>query len=347
MGTKKNVIMTPETMTQEEEIRSSAEIQSEIRETRGRMDATLDELGNRLTARSLFTSALDWWDSGNQGSTAARNALKTVYHQAREHPMPALLIGGGLAWLVSETMGGDDKEIEEARGGRLASRPITRYRERRDPSDSYEIQQESPGMMAGAREAASDTLEAAREKTAQLTGKVQQAGEKMHEAGDRIGQQAHEVLDRGKDMAARLKEDVKEGYQTTSAKFEQACEEHPLAVGVAFAALGALAGLAIPRTSKEDELMGEKSDHLMDETKEKASELLESGKIVGNRVIEAVKHEAEEQGISGSRLAEAGHQVVQKAKDEAVRAAEDEGLTQQPTPTTDKNPVASDPNCGC
>jgi hypothetical protein len=316
MGTTKDVIMTPETITQDEEIRSSADIQTEIRETRGRMDATLDELGNRLTARSLFSSALDWWDSGNQGSTAARTALKTVYHQAKEHPMPALLIGSGIAWLVSETMSSDDEKTSEVRGRRPTSRPITRYHERRNPSDSYEIEEESPGMMAGAKEAAASTLEAAREKTAQLT------------------EQAHEAIDRGKEMAVRLKEDVKEGYQTSTAKFEQAYEEHPLAVGVAFAALGALAGLAIPRTSKEDELMGEKSDHLMDETKEKASELLESGKVVGNRVLEAVKHEAEEQGLSGNQIAEklsglaqAGTQVVQKAKDEAIRAAEDEGLT--------------------
>ena len=47
---------------QKQEPRSSTEIESDIHTTRGRMDATLDELGDRLTARSLLNSALDWWN---------------------------------------------------------------------------------------------------------------------------------------------------------------------------------------------------------------------------------------------------------------------------------------------
>ena len=47
----------------DQESRSSTEIESDIRQTRGRMDATLDELNDRLSARSLLNSALDWWES--------------------------------------------------------------------------------------------------------------------------------------------------------------------------------------------------------------------------------------------------------------------------------------------
>jgi hypothetical protein len=43
------------------EDRSSTEIASDIRERRNRMDATLDELSNQFTVRSILTSALDWW----------------------------------------------------------------------------------------------------------------------------------------------------------------------------------------------------------------------------------------------------------------------------------------------
>jgi hypothetical protein len=50
----------------EQESRSSPEIESDIRQTRGRMDATLDELSDRLSARSLLNSALDWWGTNNQ-----------------------------------------------------------------------------------------------------------------------------------------------------------------------------------------------------------------------------------------------------------------------------------------
>ena len=63
-------------MTNEElhdqEHRSSTEIESDIRQTRGRMDATLDELGDRLSARSLLNSALDWWESRGVGASQWR-----------------------------------------------------------------------------------------------------------------------------------------------------------------------------------------------------------------------------------------------------------------------------------
>jgi gas vesicle protein len=328
MGTKQNV-MTPETITHEETDRSSAEIQTEIRQTRGRMDATLDELGNRLTARSIFTSALDWWDSGNQGSTAARNAVKTIYHQAKEHPMPALLIGSGIAWLVSETMSGEDEEAGT----------ITRYRKGPVPEDAYEIHQET-GVMDKVRESTREGVESARGSIESMResahGQTSRITEKVQHAGEAISQQAHDVVDRSKSAVSKWKEDVKEGYQSGSERFSQTCEEHPLAVGVAFAALGALAGLAIPRTRQEDELMGEQSDHLVEETREKAGDLLESGKSVGSRVIEAVKHEAEEQGLTGQSLArqisdlgDKGSHVIQKAKEEAMHAAEDEGLKEK------------------
>jgi hypothetical protein len=48
------------------------------RQTRGRMDATLDELSNRMTARSLLNSALDWWESRNAGAPG-RNATSDAY----------------------------------------------------------------------------------------------------------------------------------------------------------------------------------------------------------------------------------------------------------------------------
>ncbi len=149
---------------------------------------------------------------------------------------------------------------------------------------------------------------------------------------------ARGTYDRSRTAASRLKHDVSEGYHRGARKFEGAVEEYPLAVGIGFVALGALAGLVIPRTRSEDEFLGEQSDHLVDAAKEKGSELLESGKAVGTRVLESVKEGAAEQGLTGdsvgdalSKLAEKGGKVVEKARDEAKHAAEDEGLKPKPS----------------
>ncbi|MET0253573.1 MAG: DUF3618 domain-containing protein, partial [Terrimicrobiaceae bacterium] len=58
--------------------RSSTEIEADIRQTRGRMVATLDELSDRMSARSLLNSALDWWESRNAGAPG-RNATSEAY----------------------------------------------------------------------------------------------------------------------------------------------------------------------------------------------------------------------------------------------------------------------------
>ena len=71
------------------EPRSSTEIECDIRQTRGRMDATLDELSDRMTARSLLNSALDWWESryaDAPGRNVTSDAFQTVGRRVRENP---------------------------------------------------------------------------------------------------------------------------------------------------------------------------------------------------------------------------------------------------------------------
>ena len=92
MGPEQSLMTNEELHDQEP--RSSTEIESDIRQTRGRMDATLDELGDRLTARSLLNSALDWWESRGVGARPG-GATKDTYQSRRSvceresHPGPA------------------------------------------------------------------------------------------------------------------------------------------------------------------------------------------------------------------------------------------------------------------
>ena len=102
------------------EPRSSTEIESNIRQTRGRMDATLDELSDRMTARSLLNSALDWWESRNAdapGRNVTSDAFQTVGRRVRENPLPSLLIGFGLVWMITEAASKDDEETGSIAGG--------------------------------------------------------------------------------------------------------------------------------------------------------------------------------------------------------------------------------------
>lgn len=90
--------------------RNPREIEHEIEQTRSQMDQTIDELSERLNPRHLMDMAYDYFRSSTPSvsrSDMARSAKqvsktvgKTLLHEIQEHPIPALLIGAGIAYAL-------------------------------------------------------------------------------------------------------------------------------------------------------------------------------------------------------------------------------------------------------
>ena len=88
------------------------QIRRDIERTRAEMDRTVDVLQERLKPRHLLDDALDalrGWTASNRSPTAAtaNNAVdaagqigQRVVESLRENPMPAALIGAGVAWML-------------------------------------------------------------------------------------------------------------------------------------------------------------------------------------------------------------------------------------------------------
>lgn len=316
--------------------RTSAEIEGDIRDVRGRMDATLDELGDRLTARSLVNSALDWWEKRTGGADSnatskAKDAYRSVARQVKEYPMPALLIGAGIAWIIVDAAAGEDEEEASSRAARrrpYGALPRGAGSHRYDATgsvrpvsngDGGEQSESGPGLGEKTKDAAGQ----AKDAVSGAVGTVQ----------DKISDAAHGAVEQGRSAGQSMGRGIQSGYRAGTEKLEMAMEEYPLAVGIGFAALGALAGVLLPRTRREDQLLGEQSDQLVDSAKEKGEELLDTGKKVAQRVGEAAMEEAKAQGLTAeaggdtvSKLADKAGEVVRKAKDEATAAAREEGL---------------------
>ena len=141
---------------------------------------------------------------------------------------------------------------------------------------------------------------------------------------------------RSSHLAHGMAHEMRAGYDTGAEKFSRAVDEYPLGVGIGFAALGALVGLLLPHTRREDELLGERSDELMETVKEKSKEAFERGKVVAERVAESALDEAQKQGLTAeaaseklSALAGKAGEIARKAKEEASAAAEEQKLTPQ------------------
>jgi ElaB/YqjD/DUF883 family membrane-anchored ribosome-binding protein len=319
---------------QNTEDRSSSEIASDIRERRNRMDATLDELSNQFTVRSIVNSALDWWANRQApvpGGGVARSAYRNVAFQVKKHPVPAVLVATGVAWMIIDAASEDEGSASDARGD---------LDDRQTPGASKEgahLLEKAQSKLDQARHTASDVAGAAKEKASALghaasdvagaaKEKASALGEAASGAAENLTRRAQDVYSQSRTTAVKVSQGVQQGYRSGAEQLETAMREYPLAVAIGFAAAGALFGVLLPRTRPEDKFMGEKSDQLLEATKEKGQELLERGKEVAERVAETAMGEARQQGLTPDAATEKISEIAGKVGEIAHKVTE-EGKT--------------------
>jgi vacuolar-type H+-ATPase subunit H len=95
-------------------------------------------------------------------------------------------------------------------------------------------------------------------------------------------------------------------------------KENPLGLAIGAAALGFLAGLAVPSTRVEDERLGRMSDQVMDKVKETGQEALDRGKQVAQEVASSAADTAKDKTQEhGQDLAHSAKQHAQDVGDQA------------------------------
>jgi Protein of unknown function (DUF3618) len=320
-----------------EDIRSSSEIENDIRKTRDRLDNTINNLSERLNPRALINGVLTWFGSGGvrqirqgQGESFKRG-YQEVIRQVKNNPMPALLVGAGITWIIF-SRGSDDSSNPE---DETATEGIDDPAKRTSRSDEIESmtheESENSGITSKVKEKAeqaqeliSGATEAVREKTSNLASGVQvKAGAARNAITERVRL--------GKRLGSDASHHLQKSYAYAGDRFQEAVEEYPLAVAVGFLGAGLLTGLLLPRTRQEDRLMGETSDQLIEQIKETGKETLDKAKAVAERVGQTAMEEAKKQGITpeaaSGKISEVAGKVATvaaEAKEEAARAAEEE-----------------------
>ncbi|MAT13830.1 MAG: hypothetical protein CMJ46_01005 [Planctomyces sp.] len=118
---------------------SSREIEQDIERTRGDMDETLDEMERRIHPRQLLDDVLEIFRTPGTSATSNREQVrqmaKSTVRSVKDHPIPLLLCGTGLAWLAVESL--SDSEDEPRRRTDLPSESnvyLDPYTGRPDPS---------------------------------------------------------------------------------------------------------------------------------------------------------------------------------------------------------------------
>ena len=203
--------------------------------------------------------------------------------------------------------------------------------ERGERGESSRSSGDQPGVMQRARESASEFRSQASEKAGELRSqaseRMSQMGEKMSHAGESARSSLHQARESVRGGVQHAGESLRSGMQRTSEALHSGtsrmregashmgqqmrhgvesarefAEERPLTVGIGALALGLVAGLLIPRTQKEDRLMGQQSEQFMHAAREKGQELYERGKHVAEEAMdaaaEAASEESQKQGLT-------------------------------------------------
>ena len=242
------------------------------------------------------------------------NTRDSLFDTVRNNPIPAALTGIGLAWLLMNRSSAAadrarSKWDDDGRGGRVSSNR-SQHDRRPEPSLGNEIGR----AVDGAKQAGGHLVEGV-EHAAQAAGNA--IGGLAHQASDRASTAIHTARDAAghlvdqtshaagdfahmaKEQAGRLTaeaatvaghvtDEVRGGARRVERVLGDTLRERPMVLGAVAFAAGAAVALSLPRTDREDSLMGEVRD-----------ELVQRAQAVGGDVA----HTVQELGTEGAKSA--------------------------------------------
>lgn len=308
--------------------RSSAEIERDVEQTRARLSGTLDELRDRAQPGQLFEQVLDYAKQSG-GADMARN----LGQQMRDNPLPLLLIGAGIGWLM---LGGANRN-----GGTATYRPAStpRYATTGQAWPEHDDGASLADRAGATADAAKNRIgDAAGSLRDSIAGAVDSAGEALGSAYARVTDAAgsvtegatdaaHQARERASSLVASVGEGARHGLRSGADSARNGMgwlvAEQPLVLGALGLAVGAAIGALLPGTEAEDRLMGETRDRLVGQARETAEQGYERVKETAREQLEQAKRKLDETGLSPDRMGEALTQTARQLKDAVSDVARD------------------------
>lgn len=255
----------------------------------------------------------------------------TLMERIKDNPVPAAMIAIGLGWLIvsrrakkadtwSATSSYDyssddytafdgsdvvrDRELTPS-SSEPALYTATSYDYRTEDYDDMGHGASAQGARSGLRDKASQAAERAKS----VAGT---AAERAKAAAGTAQERARSFADTASSKARSAAQSVKQGASSGAQRVSQVSrdqarrakdqyQESPLAMGAVAMALGVAAGLAIPVTDREVQLMGDARDQVVDRARDMARETVDKVEHVAGRVWdegrESVKSAVREEGL--------------------------------------------------
>lgn len=298
-------------------------IRARMAQTRTEMGETLDALQTKLAPERLAQETQEKVKEvtlrkveemthtiTNKANTWRESVVETV----KENPLPAALVGIGLGWLLIE--GSRKPALNET----SYYYPVRSYDRpsRTEPYDPHQAgvvdraQTAIAENMENIQDKVSDAAHRVKEEVAQNTENLQAkanevighiqntAGELSHTVEEKASEIGESVQNRTRELSTNLQEGVRDQanylaeqtrYQSQRAgeTVQNVFQENPLAVGAVAMATGLAIGFMFPITQKEQDLMGDTRDRLVDQAQTTAKQTLDKVEQVAGEAYQAAK----------------------------------------------------------
>lgn len=265
-------------------------IRANITQTRAQMSETVDTIQARLSPENLKQQAQEAIreatvgkvkDMANNVEHTVKSWRSNVVSTIKQNPVPAAMVALGLGWLL---MSEDSNQYPDYSRTRYAGN----Y-----PSGNYggERSYGSQGMSNYGRDQ-SGIREGVRETVNEVKSNIQETAGEVREQVQHVKEQAQHRVEEFSEQAQYQADRAKQG-------FRQLMTENPLAVGAAALAIGATIGLLIPATQRENELMGEARDRLVEKAQTTAKQTMATVGEVVKEDLREVSEAAKSEGNQG------------------------------------------------
>jgi hypothetical protein len=302
---------------------TSEQLERETERERARISETLEELRARMTPGQVVDRLVDYATESSGGMF-----FRNLRQQAVDNPVPVALVGAGLAWLAIAGRRTDNKV--SAAGDRMADRVRHAADTASDTASKWSDQARSAaaglsetgqarassfqdtarGTADSAADAASSTYAAAsglaRDATTRAQGAARSAADSVAETASTTYGVAAEQARQAGDKLQKSASEMRGKVAASGRSIMDFAYEQPLVLVGLGLAIGAAIGAASPSTEAEDELMGETSDALKEQTADLAREHMKKGEAVAERAWQSATEEAEKQGLASGANREEG-----------------------------------------
>lgn len=290
---------------------TTTELERQSEAARERVADTAETIRKKLTAGQLFDEFSNMFTGGDLAG-----AVGNLKAQVRDNPLPAVLVGAGLAWLAF------GNGVGSQNGSGHHSGTVSPSGSPRPPH----------GHAGGTERSVVDTV----------TGAAGSVAAGAKNAAGSVSEAASEMVNSLSHTADRLRHSMLTGSSHTAPNMPKSLanltSQEPLLVAAAGVAIGALIGAMLPPTGLEKEQVGSAARRLREQAGSMIDKGRESASRVATEAYRAVKDEADRQGLGtgdGSSLGERVGEVVRSAAEAADDTArhelgvDHEGTTQR------------------